>query len=84
VANALPLVLLYFMQSRYPYIAVSDPMNASQSLGLQVAGLNDLIWWALVGVAPFYFLTSAAINAWFCAQHIRYVLRRRQEAHDLI
>jgi hypothetical protein len=83
-ANVLPLALLYFMQSRYPYIAVFDPANSPPDLAQRVTGLNDLIWWVLVGVSPFYLLTNAAINTWFCAQHACYALRRRQRAaHDL-
>jgi hypothetical protein len=82
-ANVLPLALLYFMQSRYPYIAASEPANTTESLALRVAGLNNLIWWGLVGVASFYFLAGAVINGWFCAQHVCYALRRRQrEAPD--
>ncbi len=79
VANVLPLALLYFMQSRYPYIVVADPVNTSADVARGVTGLNDLIWWVLVGVSPFYFLTLGAINAWLCAQHVRYVLRRHRE-----
>ncbi|HEU4687281.1 MAG TPA: hypothetical protein VFS23_02915 [Vicinamibacterales bacterium] len=79
-ANVLPLALLYFMQSRYPYIVVADPANTPADVARGVTGLNDLIWWVLVGVSPFYFLTLGAINAWLCAQHVRYVLRRHREA----
>jgi hypothetical protein len=75
--NALALVALYFVQSQYPFIVLTDSATASDHTLQSVAGLNDLIWWALVGIAPFYFLTNAAINAWFSAQHICYAMRQR-------
>ena len=75
--SVLALALLSFMLTRYPYVAVADPTSAP-GLAQLATGLNDLIWWALAGVSPFYLLVNVGLNAWFCAQHFGYALRRRQ------
>lgn len=75
--NAAGLMLLYFMASRYPYFAAADPAATAERLQ-QVTRLNDLLWWAVAGVSPFYFLTNLAINGWFTAQHLGYLRRCRQ------
>lgn len=77
--SVVALALLYFMLSRYPYLAVADPAHATPQVSQLATGLNDLIWWALVGISPFYLLFYAGLNAWFCAQHVGYALRRRRE-----
>jgi len=69
---------LVVMASRSPYVAVADPANAAPGVGQLARGLNDLIWWAVVGVSPFYLVFNVGLNAWFCAQHIGYRLRRQQ------
>jgi hypothetical protein len=66
------------MASHSPYVAVADPANATPREVQLVMGLNDLIRWGLIGIAPFYLLFNVGINAWFCVQHVGYALRQRQ------
>jgi hypothetical protein len=75
--NGAGLVMLYFLQAAHPYVAVAAPV-ASEALTTRASQLNGFIWWMLVGVAPFYFLTFIAIWGWYFAQYVCYVLRRRQ------
>jgi hypothetical protein len=71
------LAMLYFLQAAHPYVAVAAPA-ATEPLTTQASQLNDFIWWVLVGIAPFYFLTYVGIWGWYVAQYVCYVLRRRQ------
>jgi hypothetical protein len=71
--NIAALALIYVTQAAYPYVAVADPAANAK-------GLNDLIWWALVGVAPFYCLTHIGIWGCLFAQHVGHYLRRRDAA----
>jgi hypothetical protein len=75
--NVVGLALLYFLQSAYPYVTVAAPAAAEQATTM-ASQLNDFVWWVLVGIAPFYFLTYIGIWGFYVAQHVCYALRRRQ------
>jgi hypothetical protein len=78
VTGVVGLALLFVMFDNPPYVTVADPANASSRVVQLSAGLNGLIRWAVIGIAPFYLLFNVGLNAWFSAQHIGYALRRRQ------
>jgi hypothetical protein len=78
VTSLIGFGVLYFAFSRYPYVAIADPAHADMRLVQLVRGLNDLMRWALIGIAPFYLLFNVGLNGWFCWQHLAYARRRRE------
>ena len=40
-------------------------------------GVNGAIWWITLAGFSLYWLINAGFYVWLCAQHARYVMRRR-------
>jgi hypothetical protein len=75
--NALALMLLYPILRGGPFFEVSGGPGASAEALELARTLNDNVWWYMVGFGT-YWLVNVAVNAWLCAQHVRYRLHRRR------
>jgi len=77
--NAVALGLQYPMIKSYPYVLVasgaSDPAHARQL----AAAFNGGILWGVLSWMWVYHLVSVVIYAWYCAPHLRGLMKRKHE-----
>jgi len=78
--NAIALGLQYPMIKSSPYVLVSSGATNDAHAMQAAATFNGLIRWGVLSWAWIYYLVAVVIYAWYCAPHLRSLLRRRHAA----
>jgi hypothetical protein len=75
--NTIGLALIYPIHRSYPYFQAAR----FESLGADAVarGLDTATWWAVVAGFSLFLLSQVAVNGWMWVQHVRFLIRQREE-----
>ena len=77
--NAFGVALVLPILRSYPYVAVAAGAADPAAAAALATRVNGTIWAHTLASFGLYWLITAGVHVWMCAQHVRHVAQRRRE-----